>query len=189
VLRRQMHRRFRKPLIVMSPKSLLRHPRAVSALREFSDSGFHTVLDDPAELSAPDVQRVLLCSGKIFYTLEKGRIERQREDIACLRIEQLYPFPASELIQALKRYNHVDDVRWVQEEPKNQGAYFFVEPLIEKLLEGRQFRYVGRDEASSPATGNYKVHQQEEAALIEEALKRPREARRTPAGTPERATG
>ena len=179
VLRRQIHRSFRKPLVVMTPKSLLRHPRAVSSLAEFTDRGFQTVLGDPENLPPQDVLRVLLCSGKIFYMLEAEREERQRKDIAILRVEQLYPFPAAEIAEALQRYAQVGDVRWVQEEPQNQGAWFFVKPRIEAILPaGASLGYVGRDEAASPATGNFKVHAAEEEALVEEALKRPRDLRR-----------
>jgi 2-oxoglutarate dehydrogenase E1 component len=177
-LRRQIHRAFRKPLVVMSPKSLLRHPRAVSTLAELTAGQFQTVLPDPGDIDATKVERVLLCQGKIFYALEKEREERVREDIATLRIEQLYPFPAAELTAALRPYAGVRDFRWVQEEPKNQGAWQFIRPHLEGVLgQERELRYVGREEASSPATGNYKVHQAEEEALLDEALKKPRSAR------------
>jgi 2-oxoglutarate dehydrogenase E1 component len=176
-LRRQIHRTFRKPLVVMSPKSLLRHPRAVSALSELSDGSFQPVIDDVSELDPAGVQRLLLCSGKIYYGLEKGREERERNEIALVRVEQLYPFPAEEIAAAVKRYPHAADVCWVQEEPANQGAWTFVRPRIEELLEdGRRLRYVGREEAASPATGNYKIHLAEETAILDEALKRPRTA-------------
>ncbi len=175
VLRRQIHRSFRKPLIVMSPKSLLRHPRAVSTLAELTDGGFRLVLPDPAAPRASDVRRVLLCSGKIFYALEKGREERGRDDVAILRVEQLYPFPAAEVAAELRRYPNGEEVRWVQEEPKNQGAWLVLRPrLAEVVGPERELAYVGRDEAASPASGSYKIHQAEEQALIEEALKRPR---------------
>ena len=174
-LRRQVHRSFRKPLVVMSPKSLLRHPRAVSKLADLTDGTFETVLADPAAPSPPAVQRVLLCSGKIFYALEKGRIERDRSDVAIVRVEQLYPFPGKEISAELKRYPHASDLRWVQEEPKNQGAWQFIAPRLREICGAeRSLGYGGRDEAASPATGSYKLHQAEEAAILEEALKRPR---------------
>jgi 2-oxoglutarate dehydrogenase E1 component len=183
VLRRQMHRPFRKPLIVMHPKSLLRHPEAVSSLAELADGTFQPVLPDPRDLDPAEVRRVLVCSGKIFYALEEGRTERDEHTVALLRLEQLYPFPAAELAAVLHRYPAATQFRWVQEEPSNQGPWSFVRWRIEELLEpGTRLRYVGRKEAASPATGSYKIHRAEEAAIVEAAMKRPREARRTPTG-------
>ncbi len=172
-LRRQMHRTFRKPLVVMSPKSLLRHPRAVSAIEDFGDRGFATVIADRGDPAPLGVQRVLLCSGKIFYALEKEREERERSEVAIVRVEQIYPFPAPEVTAELLRYPNAAEVCWVQEEPKNQGAWQFIAPLLRELLGARQeLAYVGRDEAASPATGSYKIHHAEEAAILDEALKR-----------------
>ncbi|MGH7386532.1 MAG: thiamine pyrophosphate-dependent enzyme, partial [Candidatus Rokuibacteriota bacterium] len=182
-LRRQMHRRFRKPLVVMSPKSLLRHRRAVSRLDDLTDGSFRPVLGDPRQIEPETVQRVLLCSGKIFYNLDQGREERDWGGIAIIRIEQLYPFPAAELAEALARYPRAADVCWVQEEPANQGAWTFVRMLLEELPGGRRLRYIGRAEAASPATGSYKIHQSEENDIVERALKRP------PVGRGPRATG
>jgi 2-oxoglutarate dehydrogenase E1 component len=178
VLRRQMHRWFRKPLIVMSPKSLLRHPRAVSTLSEFTQGGFQPVLPDARDADPAEMERVLLCSGKVAYTLEAGRDERDWHNIALIRLEQLYPFPAAELAAAIGRYPRATDIRWVQEEPENQGAWSFVRHRIEHLLdEGQRLRYVGRAEAASPATGSYAKHQAEENAIVETALRRPRGVR------------
>jgi 2-oxoglutarate dehydrogenase E1 component len=183
-LRRQMHRPFRKPLIVMSPKSLLRHRRAVSRLDDFTDGDFQLVLRDPRSQEPEAVRRVLLCSGKIFYGLDQGREERDWDGIAIIRLEQLYPFPATELADALRPYSRATDFAWVQEEPANQGAWSFVRGRIEAVLGGRRLRYVGRDEAASPATGSYKIHESEEQALVERALKRPRAERPPRAGEP-----
>ncbi|MGH7367477.1 MAG: 2-oxoglutarate dehydrogenase E1 component [Candidatus Rokuibacteriota bacterium] len=182
-LRRQMHRRFRKPLVVMSPKSLLRHRRAVSRLDDLTDGAFRPVLGDPRPIEPETVRRVLLCSGKIFYTLDQGREERDWGGIAIIRIEQLYPFPAAELAGALGRYPLAADFCWVQEEPANQGGWSFARGRIEELLDGRPLRYIGRAEAASPATGSYKIHESEESALVERALKRP------PVGRAPRAAG
>jgi 2-oxoglutarate dehydrogenase E1 component len=169
-VRRQMHRRFRKPLVVMSPKSLLRHPRAVSPLSAFADGGFALVLDDTAVEPAP-VERVLLCSGKIFYALDAAREKASRRDVAIVRVEQLYPFPGSDLTVSLGRFPRARDIVWVQEEPANQGAWAFMRPRLQALLEGRTgLRYAGRDEAASPATGSYATHQREEEALVAAAL-------------------
>jgi len=183
-LRRQMHRPFRKPLIVMSPKSLLRHRRAVSRLDDFTDGDFQLVLRDPRSQEPEAVRRVLLCSGKIFYGLDQGREDRDWDGIAIIRLEQLYPFPATELADALRPYSRATDFAWVQEEPANQGAWSFVRGRIEAVLGGRRLRYVGRDEAASPATGSYKIHESEEQALVERALKRPRAERPARAGEP-----
>jgi 2-oxoglutarate dehydrogenase E1 component len=172
-LRRQMRRPFRKPLIVMSPKSLLRHADAVSSLAELTDGTFRLVIDD-ARATAPDaVRRVVLCSGKIFYALGAARRERSLTDVALVRVEQLYPFPSAELRATLDRYSAAREVFWVQEEPANQGAWWFVLPLISPLLRPEvTFSYVGRAEAASPATGSHEVHEAEEQAIIEQALER-----------------
>lgn len=184
VLRRQMHRNFRKPLIVMTPKSLLRHKRAVSTLKEFgSDSSFHRLLWDDAEL-LPDqkiklvddkkIRRVVLCSGKVYYDLYQKREEHGIDDVYLLRVEQLYPFPARALIKELGRFENAEFV-WCQEEPKNMGAWFFVEPNIEWVLSHvgarkRRATYAGRPAAASPATGLMSKHLQELNQLLSEAL-------------------
>jgi 2-oxoglutarate dehydrogenase E1 component len=177
VLRRQMHRPFRKPLIVMTPKSLLRHRRAVSRLEDFTQGAFQPVLGDPRPLEPETVRRVLLCSGKLFYALEEGREERDWDGIAIVRLEQLYPFPAADLAEVLHRYPQAVDYGWAQEEPANQGAWSFARWRIQELLGGRRLRYIGRAEAASPATGSYKIHESEEQAIVERALKRPRAER------------
>jgi 2-oxoglutarate dehydrogenase E1 component len=170
LLRRQMHRSFRKPLVVMSPKSLLRHPRAVSPLGAFTAGGFTSVLDD----ALPDparVKRVLVCAGKVFYALAAARETSPRRDTAIVRVEQLYPFPDRELAAVLARYTGARDVRWVQEEPANQGAWSFVRPRVEGVLPHRaSLTYVGRGEAASPATGSHAAHQAEEEGLVAAAL-------------------
>jgi 2-oxoglutarate dehydrogenase E1 component len=175
VLRRQIHRRFRKPLVVMSPKSLLRHTRAVSALPDFTESGFRPVLDDPRELDPAAVDRVLFCSGKVYYALDVARDERDWKSVAVVRVEQLYPWPEGELTSALRRYPRATDFCWVQEEPANQGAWDFVEWRLGRLLgPARRPRYIGRPEAASPATGSHRMHQSEEDTVVEAALRRPR---------------
>jgi len=183
VLRRQMHRNFRKPLIVMTPKSLLRHKRAVSKLDEFGPgSSFHRVLWDDAE-SAPgssvalvpndQIKRVVLCSGKVYYDLFEEREKRQESRIQILRIEQLYPFPGLALTDELTRFPNAEII-WCQEEPKNQGAWTFIAPLIEGVMEqfGRKvpLRYTGRKASASPAVGQASLHQAELKAFLDEAL-------------------
>jgi 2-oxoglutarate dehydrogenase E1 component len=170
-LRRQMRRRFRKPLIVMSPKSLLRHPKAVSALDELASGTFRLVLDDAAVREPASVRRVLLCSGKVFYALDAARGDERGDGVAIVRVEQLYPFPAGEIERVIQRYPETAAVAWAQEEPANQGSWRFVQPLINEILgPSRNLAYVGRDEAASPATGSYQIHQEEEAAILERAL-------------------
>jgi 2-oxoglutarate dehydrogenase E1 component len=175
-LRRQIKRNFRKPLIVMTPKSLLRHKLAVSALEEFAEgSGFRTVIADPDRLVAPEsVRRVVMCSGKVYYDLLAERRDRGIDNLAILRLEQIYPFPARTLTRLLQPYEGAEIV-WCQEEPENMGAWTFVDRRIEAVLAsiGRDWhrpRYVGRHGAASPATGLGRVHAAEQAALVDRAL-------------------
>ena len=176
VLRRQLHREFRKPLIVFTPKSLLRHKRCVSDLDAFGpDSCFHRVLYCDKVPSAPkDAKQVVLCSGKVYYDLLEEREKRGITDIHFLRLEQLYPFPVDALAQELEPYKHCDLV-WCQEEPRNMGPWSFVSTFIEEVAEDIGFekprpRYAGRPSAASPATGSHKRHVEEQAALLDDAL-------------------
>jgi 2-oxoglutarate dehydrogenase E1 component len=171
VLRRQMHRRFRKPLVIMSPKSLLRHKLAVSAPRDLVAGGFQTVIPETEAINAREVQRVLLCSGKVYYDLAIARRERGIEQVAIVRVEQLYPFPAAEIRAALQTYPATAEVRWVQEEPENMGAYSFMAHHLPPLLGGRTLGYVGREAAASPAVGSYKLHEAEQTEVVDRALK------------------
>jgi 2-oxoglutarate dehydrogenase E1 component len=174
-LRRQMRRSFRKPLIVMSPKSLLRNERATSPVEDLASGRFETVLDDPGPVDRGAVRRVLLASGKVSYALERARAERQIRDVAIVRVEQLYPFPQDEIGRALAQYPSAREVAWTQEEPRNMGAWRFVHDrlgaAIGQALGGpRALRYVGRPEAASPATGSAAVHEAEEKAILSEAF-------------------
>jgi len=181
-LRRQIHRRFRKPLVLMSPKSLLRHKLAVSRLEDFTAGQFAPVLDDPAtapgehregeSIDRARVRRILLCSGKIFYTLLVARDERGADGVAIVRVEQLYPFPQEEIDRILAAYPPDAQVFWVQEEPANQGAWLFMSHTLQPVLGDRGLVYVGRRAAASPATGVFKVHLQEEADLVNRAFGR-----------------
>ncbi len=176
VLRRQLHREFRKPLIVFTPKSLLRHKRCVSKLDDFGPgSCFHRVLycDD---LPSPKekAKQLVICSGKVYYDLVEEREKRGVKDVHFLRLEQLYPFPADGLMQELEPYKHCDLV-WCQEEPRNMGPWAFVSTFIEEVAEEAGFkcprpRYAGRPSAASPATGSHKRHVAEQAALIDDAF-------------------
>ncbi len=175
-LRRQLHRPFRKPLIVMAPKSLLRHKRVVSRLSDFSTgTQFHRVLYcDPVPSEPEDARQLVMCSGKIYYDLLEERERRKLADIHFLRFEQLYPFPSDALIQLIDRYRHCHLV-WCQEEPRNMGAWTFVSELIEEVAAEMEFadpvlRYAGRPTAASPATGFIDHHKREQQALIDEAL-------------------
>jgi len=179
MIRRQMHRPFRKPLIVMTPKSLLRHKRCVSFLTDMqSNNSFHRVLRDQAEVvpgattvklvKDADIKRVVLCSGKVYFDLMEEREKRGESRIQILRLEQLYPFPDNVLAEELKRFPKAELV-WCQEEPKNQGAWTFVAPRLETLT-GAKARYVGRPEYASTAAGLMKQHLAELAAFLNDAL-------------------
>ncbi|WP_299888864.1 2-oxoglutarate dehydrogenase E1 component [uncultured Ruegeria sp.] len=183
ILRRQLHRTFRKPLILVTPKSLLRHKLAVSTAEEFTTgSSFHRVLWDDAQHGNSDtklvkdnkIKRVVMCSGKVYYDLLEERDSRGIDDVYLMRIEQYYPFPAHSLINELERFKGAEII-WCQEEPKNQGAWTFIEPNIEWVLtrigaENKRPRYVGRATSASPATGLASQHKAQQEALVNEAL-------------------
>jgi len=176
-LRRQMHRNFRKPLVIFTPKSLLRHKLAVSALHDMAaGSTFRFVIPEiDAIAPADEVRRVVLCTGKVYYDLLAQRRERGVNDVALIRLEQLYPFPERNLGRALAPYANATSVVWCQEEPENMGAWNFVDRRIEKVLRGLEGKarrpiYVGRAEAASPATGLARTHAAEQSALVGNAL-------------------
>ena len=184
ILRRQLKRDFRKPLILMTPKSLLRHKRAVSSLAEMAgETSFHRLLWDDAEVIKDGpiklqkdnkIRRVVICSGKVYYDLLEEREKRGIDDIYLLRIEQLYPFPAKALINELSRFRNAEMV-WCQEEPKNMGAWSFIDPYLEWVLahidaKYQRVRYTGRPAAASPATGLMSKHLTQLAAFLEDAL-------------------
>ncbi len=179
-LRRQVRRTYRKPLVVLSPKSLLRHPRAVSRPSEMGLGSFQEVLDDPAFAGGgrEQVRRVLICSGKVYYTLLAAREDSAFDDVALLRLEQIHPFPFERLRELLASYGTKDFI-WVQEEPWNMGAWSFVDDRLRRVLPERgRLRYVGRPEAASPAGGSYRAHEREEADLVREAFAKRRRLRR-----------
>ncbi len=169
VLRRQVLRPFRKPLIVLTPKSLLRHPQAVSGLPAFASGTFQRVMDDP-DVSPAEVTRVLLASGKVAYELLHAREDRGRKDVAVVRLEQLYPLPMARLGEVLARYPEATDVTWVQDEPENMGAWRFLQARVGLTLAGRPFRRVSRPESASPATGSHAAHELEQAELLRAAF-------------------
>jgi 2-oxoglutarate dehydrogenase complex dehydrogenase (E1) component-like enzyme len=162
-----------KPMVVFTPKSLLRHPRCTSTLDELADGRFEPVLEDPSA-EAGKVRRIVLTSGKLYYDLVKGREELKADHVALIRVEQLYPVPGAELARALSRFALTADLVWAQEEPRNMGAWRF---LREQFLEGivpdpgkRVPRYLGRHASASPAPGSHKVHLAEQEAIVREAL-------------------
>jgi 2-oxoglutarate dehydrogenase E1 component len=175
-LRRQLKANYRKPLVLMTPKSLLRHKLAVSSLADFGPgSGFRYVVPEIDAIAPEDkVKRVVLCSGKVFYDLLQERRDKGVQDVAIIRLEQLHPFPQASLAQALALYRNAEVV-WCQEEPENMGGWTFVDRRIERVLKGLDIKakrpeYVGREDAASPATGLAKVHQQQQEALVRAAL-------------------
>ena len=166
LLRRQLHRPFRKPLIVFTPKSLLRHPKAVSNIKELTTGGFKEVLDD-AEAKATEVEKLVFCSGKFYYDLLAAREERKDKKIAFIRIEQLYPFPTIQLKEILKKYKKAKKYVWAQEEPENMGAWIHVLRHFKEV----QLSVVSLPASGSPATGSLKTHEKRHGAVIEQTFK------------------
>jgi 2-oxoglutarate dehydrogenase E1 component len=166
LLRRQLAWEFRKPCVVMSPKSLLRHPKVFSPLEEFTQGAFREIIGDNS-VSAKEVKRVVLCSGKIYYDLEEVREKEKIKDIAIIRIEQLHPLPKKQLTEALKTYKNAEVV-WVQEEPENMGYWNY---LLRMLYKEIPMDVIARKPSASPATGYHKVHVQEQNYIINKALK------------------
>jgi 2-oxoglutarate dehydrogenase E1 component len=172
LLRRQMVRQFRKPLVIMTPKSLLRAKDATSPLSEFTKGEFKTVIGPTrAEVEPDKVKRIVACSGKVAYDLIKYRDQRKAWDVAILRVEQLYPFPHKAFAAEMKRFPNATEVVWCQDEPQNQGAWFFVQHYIhENMGEGQRLGYAGRPASASPAVGYAHLHQEQLKALLEQAL-------------------
>jgi 2-oxoglutarate dehydrogenase complex dehydrogenase (E1) component-like enzyme len=169
LLRNQIHAGIRKPLIVMTPKSLLRSPAAKSAAADFTEGGFQILLHDPNPPANP--RRFLLCSGKASYDLLDYRRQHHIDDTLIVRLEQLYPFPFEGLRELVQRYPNAMDVRWVQEEPRNMGAWSFVQTRLKYVLTpSHRLTYVGRVPSASPATGSARVHQLEQERLVRQAF-------------------
>jgi 2-oxoglutarate dehydrogenase E1 component len=185
LLRRQVIRPWRKPLVVMSPKSLLRHPLATSPIGDLATGRFHCVLGDPS-IDPQAVTRIMLCTGKVYYELFEARKKRGDTRTAIVRIEQLYPLRLNELRAELSVFPHAQEIMWVQEEPANMGARNFIVPRLQPLSVGRRFRAVSRVESASPATGSHKAHVHEQQSLIENAfaefpgIAHPRDSSKTP---------
>ena len=172
-LRRQVKRTFRKPLIVMTPKSLLRLPAAVSKPEDFTAGRFHEILGDTTiePTATADVKRVVIVSGKLYYELAEERRKLELKTVAILRMEQFYPWPEEQLKAELAKYPNATEFVWAQEEPHNNGGWFFVEPRLRQM--GHRFEYIGRDPGASPSTGSLFVHKHEQAELIDAALTKP----------------
>ncbi len=174
MLRRQAIRPLRKPLIVMTPKSLLRHKEAISQLEELSSEGFQTVIDETDNLDSTEVKRIILCAGKIFYDLRAARRAKNLRDIALVRIEQMYPFPREDLLSVIERYPNVEDAVWVQEEPRNQGAWYAMQSRLRRIVQKHKvdvhLRYVGRESSASAAAGHSALHFRQQETFVNEAL-------------------
>ena len=173
LLRRQVIRKMRTPLVVISPKSLLRNPDAISSIDELTNGNFECVIDDPLK-NKNDIKKIIMCSGKVFYDLIKKRNEDDRQDIAIIRIEQLYPFPYDDLEETLTKYENVKEFVWCQEEPLNQGAWFSHRHRIQRVLDrfgnGNEVSLVSRPAAAAPAVGLMKLHLQQQETLVKEAI-------------------
>ena len=174
LLRRQAIRKMRTPLIVISPKSLLRNPNATSSINELTEGSFQCVIDSDTKKKS-NVTKIILCSGKVFYDLQNKKIQDKKEHIAIVRIEQLYPFPYDDLEECLKKYKNVEEIVWCQEEPANQGAWFShrhrLQRVLDRLDSGKEISMVSRPPAAAPAVGMMKLHLEQQNNLIEEALK------------------
>ncbi|MGA9851767.1 MAG: 2-oxoglutarate dehydrogenase E1 component [Gammaproteobacteria bacterium] len=171
MLRRQVMRPYRKPLVVMSPKSLLRHKLSVSTLADITHGRFHVVIPEIDGLRPAKVRRVVFCAGKVYYDLLEARRSAKLDDIALVRLEQLYPFPHDEYAEIIKLYANAFDIVWCQEEPQNQGAWYEIRHRLQDPLTGRHsLRYVGRAASASPAVGYAQLHKQQQNALIQEVL-------------------
>jgi 2-oxoglutarate decarboxylase len=171
LLRRQIKPGGERPLIIMTPKSLLRLPAATSSVDQLTGGGFNPLIDDKDIKDSSSVERIVLCSGKVFYDLVEARKKSEEMRVSIVRLEQFYPFPMQHLREVIASYPNAKQLVWAQEEPKNMGGWTFVEPLLEKLISACERPiYVGRSPSASPATGSYAIHQAEQAALVQEAL-------------------
>jgi 2-oxoglutarate dehydrogenase E1 component len=171
MLRRQMLREFRKPLIVMTPKSLLRHDLSVSALEDLESGSFKNIIDEIDEIDRTKVRRVVFSSGKVYFDLLKARRASGQSDVALVRLEQIYPFPAEEYAATIERYPNAQEIVWCQEEPQNQGAWYQIRHRLERPFAGkRTLLYAGRAPAAAPATGIGKIHDAEQSGLVKAAL-------------------
>ena len=160
-----------RPLIVMTPKSLLRLPAATSAMDELESGGFQPVIDDALATDKAAVTRIVLCSGKVYYDLDAGREESADRRVAIVRLEQFYPFPTSRLNEVFAEYPNAKEVFWTQEEPQNMGGWTFVQNRLQEMIpSAASLRFVGRAPSASPATGSYAIHELEQKQIVSESL-------------------
>jgi len=172
LLRRQVRPGMERPLIVMTPKSLLRLPAASSSIDDLTSGGFQPLIEDREITDPSAVKKVVLCSGKLYYDLVEARKKSEDRSVAIVRLEQFYPFPLQSIRETLARYSNATELIWAQEEPQNMGGWTFVQDWLENLLPScERPRYVGRSASASPATGSYSIHQKEQAELVAAALK------------------
>ncbi|HMT28847.1 MAG TPA: 2-oxoglutarate dehydrogenase E1 component, partial [Bacteroidia bacterium] len=165
ILRRQIHRKFRKPLVIMTPKSLLRHPKCVSSIKELADGAFKEIINDEG-IKSSDVNRIAFCSGKIYYDLLEYREKEKIINVALVRLEQLYPFPVNQINEIIKMYPKAKEIIWVQEEPENMGAWSY----ILRVWKGTKWSLISRPESASPATGSHVQHEKEQHEIIEKVF-------------------
>src|SRR5699024_2567370 len=159
------------PLIVMTPKSLLRHRLSVSSLADLADGGFQPIIDEPAEVDAKRITRVVLCSGKVYFDLYQAREERELDNVALVRVEQLYPFPADEYAAVIARYGNAREIAWCQEEPENQGAWYQIKHRLQVPLgEQHILLYATRPGAATTAAGYHKLHVKQQEAVVDAGL-------------------
>lgn len=171
ILRKQTLQEKKKPLIIMSPKSLLRHPMAVCNVKQLGDGSFHPFIPDQEVDDKKSIDRLIICSGKVYYDLYKEREDNEKDNVAIARLEQYYPFPDEDVEKLLKEFKHVKEVIWCQEEPRNMGAWTFVFPRLQSLLQkGQSITYAGRQAAASTAAGQKKIHDAEQAKLVNKAF-------------------
>lgn len=168
-LRRQVYAPFRKPMIIMSPKGILRQP--ISTITDFTDKQFEEIIDDTSITNPEDIRRVIFCSGKVYYDLIAERTKIEANDVAIIRVEQLYPFHETRVTEILEQYSKAQTIVWAQEEPKNMGSWYFIAPRLAPLLLGNQrLKYAGREESASPAAGHAKEHEKEKIAFLRTAF-------------------
>jgi 2-oxoglutarate dehydrogenase E1 component len=172
LLRRQQVRMFRKPLVILTPKSLLRNKEAASPLSDFTKGEFRTVIGpNHPDIDPPKVKRIIVCSGKVAYDLMKRRDEKKAWDVVVFRVEQLYPFPHKAFQAEIRKFPNATEIVWAQDEPQNQGAWFFVQHYIhENMAEGQKLGYAGRPASASPAVGYAHLHQEQLKALLDQAF-------------------
>jgi 2-oxoglutarate dehydrogenase E1 component len=178
MLRRQIVRPYRKPLIVMTPKSLLRHKLSTSSLEDLANGAFNVVIDEIDPVKPVQVKRIVFCTGKVYYDLLEQRRAQQLKDVAIVRVEQLYPFPEEAVAKIISRYSKAHEYVWCQEEPQNQGSWTFIQPLFKLLLEDKaDLYYAGRAPYAAPAEGHLQTHLANQAELVQAALSGKAQAR------------